>query len=308
MRHRSAALVALAAVVAALVVYPEFASGYGVRATLQVFMWIVLAGSWNLISGLTGYVSFGHVAFFGAGAYTGAILVAKAGWSWGAAALAGGLAACVLALVIGYPCLRLKGPYFAIAMLGLNEVLRALVSYFEGLTGGGNGLSLPTLDATVPIYYVMGASAALVTLATYVIITSRFGLRLMTIREDEVAAEAMGIDTARHKLYAFLLSAAGPGVAGALTARDQGYIEPISVFPLATTITMIVMVLFGGKGTVWGPVLGAVVLFVAQEVVWARYPYVYPLLFGAIIIVVVLLMPRGVLGLLQIRYRLPRTI
>ncbi len=82
MRHRSAALVALAAVVAALVVYPEFASGYGVRATLQVFMWIVLAGSWNLISGLTGYVSFGHVAFFGAGAYTGAILVAKAGWSW----------------------------------------------------------------------------------------------------------------------------------------------------------------------------------------------------------------------------------
>src|SRR5438046_3839720 len=111
----------------------------------------------------------------------------------------------------------------------------------------------------------MGASAASVTLLTYVIITSRFVLRLMSIREDEVAAEAMGIDTARHKLYAFLLSAAGPGIAGALTARDQGYIEPISVFPLATTITMIVMVLFGGKGTVWGPVLGAVVLFVAQD-------------------------------------------
>jgi branched-chain amino acid transport system permease protein len=305
---RLAALAALAAVTVALAVYPEFGSGYGVRSTLQVFMWIVLASSWNLISGLTGYVSFGHVAFFGAGAYTGAILIAKAGWPWGLAALAGGLGACVLALVIGYPCLRLKGPYFAIAMLGLNEVLRALVSYFEDLTGGGNGLSLPTLDATVPIYYVMGASAALVTAVTYVIITSRFGLRLMTIREDEVAAEAMGIDTARHKLYAFLLSAAGPGVAGALTARDQGYIEPISVFPLATTITMIVMVLFGGKGTVWGPVLGAVVLFVAQEIVWARYPYVHPLLFGVIIIAVVLMMPRGVLGLLQIRYRLPRTI
>jgi branched-chain amino acid transport system permease protein len=218
------------------------------------------------------------------------------------------VAACLLAIVIGYPCLRLKGPYFAIAMLGLNEVLRALVSYFEGLTGGGSGLSLPTLDATIPIYYAMGLTAVTVTLVTYLILTSRFGLRLMTIREDEVAAEAMGIDTARHKLGAFLLSAAGPGIAGALTARDQGYIEPVSVFPLAMTITMIVMALFGGKGTVWGPVLGATVLFVVQELVWARFPYLHQLLFGAIIVAVVLLMPRGVLGILQIKYRLPRTI
>jgi branched-chain amino acid transport system permease protein len=305
---RGVVLSALTVLVAALAFYPMVGTGYGVRATLQVFMWIALAGSWNLISGLTGYVSFGHVAFFGAGAYTGAILVATAGWPWPAAAAAGGAAACVLALLIGYPCLRLKGPYFAIAMLGLNEVLRALVSYFEGLTGGGNGLSLPTLDATRSIYYVMGGLAIAVTAMTYMIITSRFGLRLMTIREDEVAAEAMGIDTFRHKLAAFLLSAVGPGVAGALTARDQGYIEPLSVFPLAVTVTMIVMVLFGGKGTVWGPVLGAVALFVIQEIVWARYPYVHPLLFGAIIVAVVLLMPRGILGLLQLKYRLPRTI
>jgi branched-chain amino acid transport system permease protein len=88
----------------------------------------------------------------------------------------------------------------------------------------------------------------------------------------------------------------------------MGYIEPISVFPLATTITMIVMVLFGGKGTVWGPVLGAAALFAFQEAVWARFIYLHQLLFGAIIVAVVLLMPRGVLGLLQIRYRLPRTI
>ena len=293
---------------AALAAYPVFGTGYGVRSMQQIFMWIALAGSWNLISGLTGYVSFGHVAFFGAGAYAGAILVAGAGWPWPLAALAGGAAAIVLAVVIGYPCLRLKGPYFAIAMLGLNEVLRALVSYFEGLTGGGNGLSLPTLDASVPIYYVMGVLAVAVTAMAWVIVTSRFGMRLMTIREDEVAAEAMGIDTFHHKLAALLLSAVGPGVAGALMARDQGYIEPVSVFPLAITVTMIVMALFGGKGTVFGPVLGAVVLFVAQEIVWASYPYFHPLLFGAIIVAVVLLMPRGVLGLLQQRYRLPRTI
>ena len=299
---------ALVVVLLALAAYPAFGTGYGRRAMLQIFMWIALAGSWNLISGLTGYVSFGHVAFFGAGAYAGAILIASAGWGWPVAALAGGAAAGLLALIIGWPCLRLKGPYFAIAMLGLNEVLRALVSYFEGLTGGGNGLSMPTLDATVPIYYAMGLTAVIVTLGARLIIGSRFGLRLMTIREDEVAAEAMGIHTFRHKLIAFLLSSIGPGVAGALAARDQGYIEPLSVFPLATTITMIVMTLFGGKGTVWGPVLGAVVLFVAQEIVWARYPYIHPLLFGAIIVAVVLAMPRGVLGLVQRKYRLPRTI
>src|ERR1700740_518550 len=212
------------------------ASGYGIRFMLQLFMWIALASSWNLISGLTGYVSFGHVSFFGIGAYAGAILIATAGWSWPLAALGGRIAACWRALVIGYPCLRLKGPYFAIAMLGLNEVLRALVSYFEGLTGGGLGLSLPTLQATLPIYYVRAATAAAVTLLTYVVVTSRFGLRLMTIREDEVAAEAMGIDTFRHKLGALLLSAVGPGIVGGLAARDQGYIEPVSVFPLATTI------------------------------------------------------------------------
>jgi branched-chain amino acid transport system permease protein len=271
-------------------------------------MWIALAQSWNLISGLTGYVSFGHVAFFGMGAYTAAILIGTLGWPWLLACLAGGVMAMVLALVIGWPCLRLKGPYFAIAMLGLNEVLRVIVSYYEGLTGGGSGLSLPTLHASVPIYYAMGLVALSVTGLTYVIITSRFGLRLMTIREDEVAAEAMGIDTFRYKLYAFLLSAVAPGIVGGLAARDQGYIEPTSVFPLITTITMIVMALFGGKGTIWGPVLGAVLLFTFQELVWARFIYLHQLLFGAIIVGVVLLMPRGILGVLQMRYNLPRTI
>jgi branched-chain amino acid transport system permease protein len=298
----------LAVMVAGLALYPATATGYGIRFMLQLFMWITLAQSWNLISGLTGYVSFGHVAFFGMGAYTAGILIAKVGWPWLGACLVAGAAAALLALVIGWPCLRLKGPYFAISMLGLNEVLRVAVSYYEGLTGGGNGLSLPTLYASVPIYYAMGLLALAVTGLAYVIVTSRFGLRLMTIREDEVAAEAMGIDTFRYKLYAFLLSAVAPGIAGGLAARDQGYIEPISVFPLITTITMIVMALFGGKGTIWGPVLGAVILFTFQELVWARYIYIHQLLFGAVIVVVVLLMPRGILGVLQQKYNLPRTI
>ncbi len=301
-------LVGLAVVLLVLAFYPTRGTGYGIRTMLQLFMWITLAQSWNLISGLTGYVSFGHVAFFGMGAYTAGILIAKLGWPWLVACLAGGVMAMVLALAIGWPCLRLKGPYFAISMLGLNEVLRVIVSYYEGLTGGGNGLSLPTLHVSVPIYYAMGLVAAGVTALTYWIVTSRFGLRLMTIREDEVAAEAMGIDTLRYKLYAFMLSAVGPGIVGGLSARDQGYIEPISVFPLIMTITMIVMALFGGKGTIWGPVLGATVLFAFQEVVWARFIYLHQLLFGAIIVTVVLMMPRGILGVLQQKYNLPRTI
>jgi branched-chain amino acid transport system permease protein len=300
--------VLLIAALAGAAAYPHVASGYGVRVMLQLFMWIALAQSWNLMSGLTGYVSFGHVAFFGTGAYTTAILIADLGWPWPLAALMGGVVAAFLALVIGWPCLRLKGPYFAIAMLGLNEVLRVVVSYFEGLTGGGLGLSLPTLDASVPIYYVMGLVAVAVTALTALIVTWRFGLRLMTIREDEVAAEAMGIDTFRYKLYAFLLSAVGPGIVGGLAARDQGYIEPISVFPLVMTITMIVMALFGGTGTIWGPVLGAVVLFTFQELVWAHFIYAHQVLLGAIIVGVVLAMPRGVLGALQQKYNLPRTL
>jgi branched-chain amino acid transport system permease protein len=300
--------VALGLLAVGLALYPTQATGYGIRVMLQVFMWVALAQSWNLISGLTGYVSFGHVVFFGTGAYASSLLIVKAGWPWPLACLGGGATAAALALVMGWPCLRLKGPYFAIAMLGLNEVLRVIVSYFEGLTGGGNGLSLPTLQASVEIYYAMGIVAAAVTSLAYVIVTSRFGLRLMTIREDEVAAEAMGIDTLRYKLYAFLLSAVGPGIVGGLSARDQGYIEPISVFPLIMTITMIVMALFGGKGTIWGPVLGAVLLFSFQEMVWARFIYLHQLLFGAIIVAVVLLMPRGILGVLQQKYNLPRTV
>ncbi len=291
-----------------LALYPSIATGYGIRFMLQLFMWVALAQSWNLVSGLTGYVSFGHVAFFGTGAYTAGILVTAHGWHWVTASLGGGVLAVILAAIIGYPCLRLKGPYFAISMLGLNEVMRVLVSYFEGLTGGGLGLSLPTLYASVQIYYAMGLAALAVTVAAHFIITSRFGLRLMTIREDEIAAEAMGIDTARYKFYAFLLSAFFPGVVGGFFARDQGYIEPISVFPLITTITMIVMALFGGKGTIWGPVLGAVTLFVFEELVWARFLFFHEILFGAIIVFVVLLMPKGILGVLQERYHLPRTV
>lgn len=293
---------------AGLAIMPFFVTNYIVTFAIQIFMWIALAQSWNLISGLTGYVSFGHVAFFGTGAYTAAILISKAGWHWFPASLMGSVTAPLLAFIIGYPCLRLKGPYFAIAMLGLNEVLRALVSYFEDFTGGGNGISLPPIAELQPVYYAMGGVALGVVLVTWRILTSRFGLRLISIREDELAAESMGINTARLKLYAFLLSAAFPGIAGGFFAWYSSHIEPLGTFPLLTTITMIIMCLFGGKGTVFGPVLGASILSIFQELVWARFLFIHQAIFGALIVAVVLLMPKGILGVLQERYRLPRTI
>jgi len=300
--------VIVVAILTGLGIMPFYVSNYVVTFALQIFMWIALAESWNLISGLTGYVSFGHVAFFGTGAYTAAILITKLGWHWLPASLVGSVTAAILALIIGYPCLRLKGPYFAISMLGLNEVVRALVSYFDRLTGGGSGITLSPMNTILPLYYAMGGVALAGLVITYWTITSRFGLRLLSIRENEVAAEAMGIPTAALKLYAFLISAALPGIVGGFYARYVSHIEPLGTFPLITTITMIVMCLFGGRGTIFGPVLGATLLSLFQEWAWSRFLYFHEAIFGAIIVLVILLMPRGILGVLQQRFRLPRVV
>jgi branched-chain amino acid transport system permease protein len=183
----------------------------------------------------------------------------------------------------------------------------AKTPFWDLCTHVGGSLGFSQTPKYTSLFWVTLAAVITVVVALR-IKRSTFGRAFLSIREDEVAAEAMGIDTLRYKLYAFLLSAVGPGIVGGLSARDQGYIEPISVFPLIMTITMIVMALFGGKGTIWGPVLGAVLLFTFQEMVWARFVYLHQLLFGAIIVAVVLLMPRGILGVLQQRYNLPRTV
>jgi branched-chain amino acid transport system permease protein len=298
--------VVLLLVAAALVALPFQATQYRITQFLQLFMWIALAGSWNIISGYTGYVSFGHVAFFGMGAYTAALLISRLGAHWVLASTAAGGAAAILAAAIGWPCLRLKGPYFAIAMLGLNEVMRIIASSWESLTKGGTGITLPPVLNIVPLYFAMGLTALGVACLSRAIVRSKFGLRLIAIREDEVAAEAMGINTARHKLAAFMLSAVGPGMVGGLFADYTSYIEPVSVFPVLITVTMIIMTLFGGQGTVLGPVIGATVLYFFQDYVWARFLFLHQTLFGALIVAVVLYMPRGMMGLLRDRGWVPR--
>jgi branched-chain amino acid transport system permease protein len=299
-------LVGLGLVVLAIaLVLPAVAIPYFVSLGLSVAMFTALAQSWNLISGFTGYVSFGHVAFFGTGAYTAAILIVRLQWYWIPAALLGGLTAVLLALVIGLPCLRLKGPYFAIAMLGLSQVLRIVVLLWDSMTQGGSGIYLPPAKAITPYYYGMVTVALVTSGVAALVARSQFGLRLLAIREDEVAAEAVGINAPRHKILAFLLSALPSGIVGGIYAPYVAFLEPLSTFETLITIQMIVMTMLGGRATAAGPVLGAVFLTLAGEFVWARFPFVHQALFGVLILTVVLWMPNGVIGVLRDRGWLP---
>jgi branched-chain amino acid transport system permease protein len=301
------AAAALAAAAGLLLTIPLWGSGYVVSLVLLTFMYTALAASWNLMSGFTGYVSFGHAAFFGIGAYAAGILLVRRLVPWPGATLAAGVAAAGLALLLGFPALRLRGPYFAIAMLGLAETVRVLVTVAEPLTGGGKGLTLPPTLNLTPAYYAMGALAALVVATTYVTATAPAGLRLLAIREDETAAEVGGVPTTRYKLSAFCASAAFAGAAGGLYAWYAGYIDPATVFASGLTVRAIAMTMFGGQGTVWGPVIGAAVLTYTGEAFWARFPFLHTALFGAMIVGILLFLPGGVIALCQARGWLPRS-
>ncbi len=311
MRWGVTAPVLLALGVLMLATLPLWGTGYVLSLLFLTFMYAAMASSWNLISGYTGYVSFGHAAFFGIGAYTSGILLTKKlaqlSAPWPVAVLVAGVVAALLALVLGYPALRLRGPYFAIAMLGLAEAVRVAVTLAEPLTGGGKGLSLPPALVDVPAYYAMGLLAMVAVALTHVVATSPVGLRLLSIREDEVAAEVVGVRTTVYKLVTFCVSAAIAGIAGGLYAWKQSYIDPTTVFAAGLTVRAITMTMFGGQGTVWGPVIGAVVLTYTGEQLWARFPFLHTALFGGMIIVILLFLPGGVIALLQERGWLPRS-
>jgi branched-chain amino acid transport system permease protein len=286
---------------------PYVASAYVVSLLFLLFMWVALASSWNLLSGYTGYVSFGHAGFFGVGAYTAAILIFRLQWEWWLACLAAGVLCTTLGVVIGWPALRLRGPYFAIALLGLSEVGRIVAVVWEPLTRGGLGISLPPTAELLPDYYAMLALAVTATALVYWIANSKIGLRLLAIREDETAAEVVGVPTTRYKLLAFTLSAFFSGVAVGLYAWHVSYIDPGAVFAVSISVRTIASAMFGGAGTVFGPVIGALLLNLLAEVLWVRFPFFHPVLFGGLIILILLVMPGGIIALLQQRGILPRS-
>lgn len=287
------ALVALGLVLALL---PPALSVYLRSFALFTMMYVVLALSWNIISGFTGYTSFGHVIFYGIGAYACAILVADHGWHWLPTLLVAAGVAAAVGVALGYPVLRLKGPYFAIAMLGAAEGMRVVATVWDGLTHGGLGISLPSVENSIATYYAMLGLMLITIGVAYAIGHSRFGIRLNAIREDEVAAEALGINATAYKLAAFALSAVFPAVAGGIQAYKVLYIDPPSVFFVQITIAMALMSMLGGKGTVVGPIVGAVLLYSAQELTWVNFPTAHLIAYGLFIVIVARFMPRGLVG------------
>ncbi len=296
---RRIGIVAAAPGILGVLLLPRFASDYIVGFAFSMFLFLIMAYGWNLISGYTGYLSFGQISFFGLGAYTMAILVFRLHWPWPLGVLCGSGAAVILAAPLGWLMLRLRGPYFALGMLGFVQVLFMVASAASSLTGGGEGIYLPPEASLHPLYYSAATMVAAGILTTWAIERSAFGLRLQGIREDELAAEAMGVNTTRNKLAAFVLSAVFPAVAGGLYAWRLSYIDPASAFPGQYEMQSILMTIFGGAGTIWGPLLGGAALSIMGEVIWARFAEVHLFLFGFLIVMVLLFMPEGVIPLLR---------
>jgi branched-chain amino acid transport system permease protein len=184
-------------------------------------------------------------------------------------------------------------------MLGLSELARIVVTAWDSLTRGGIGVFLPILRDTRPNYYAMLALTVVAVVVSYFVGSSGFGLKLRSIRDDEVAAQAMGINTTFYKMAAFVISSFFPGVAGAIYARHVGFIDPVTVFAVIWSIRSIATAIVGGQGTILGPIIGAVVLTLVSEEVWAQDPNLYQVIFGGIIVLVVIFMPGGLIALLQ---------
>ena len=218
------------------------------------------------------------------------------GWHWIPTLFVGMLVGFFVSILIGFPVLRLKGPYFAIAMLGAAEGTRVIVINWKSLTHGGLGISFSNVENSFETYHAMLVLMLVTILVSYWVGHSRFGIRLNAIREDEVAAESLGVNTTFYKLAAFALSAIFPAAAGGIQAYKLLYIDPEAVFFILVTIYMKIFAMFGGKGTVIGPIIGAIILYSVQELTWVHFPTAHLITFGVFIILVARFMPRGLMG------------
>lgn len=276
---------------------PFWGSEYAVSFSIQMLEFMILAYSWNLIGGYAGYTHFGQVCFFGVGGYVGALLIQHTGMPWYAAVPMAALAGVLLAIPLGSAMLRLKGPYFAIGMFGLARVLESFVLGFDSITQGGTGLYLTPLDSLRPVYFALVGLAVVMMLATWRLDNSRLGLKLLAIREDEQAADALGVRTSVLKIGTFVVSAIAPAAVGCMHAVYLGFIDPPTAFSPTVELTTIAIVLLGGMGTVFGPLVGAIVLSVVNELLWARFPESYLAIVGTLVLFAVLFMPRGIVNL-----------
>jgi branched-chain amino acid transport system permease protein len=288
----SAGLAAVALLAAGV---PMIGSSYVTGIGFSLFMWIALAQSWIILSGMAGYISLGHVVFAGIGAYV-MVLGFNVVPLWLAVPVAA-LAAGGFAAIIGYPVLRVRGPYFVILTFGVAEFVRYGVINIESALGTFSRLLLgaPSIDA---LYWMMAALAAIATSTAYVVRRSRLGRGLIAIREDEAAAETIGVPVARYKIYGFVLSAAIPGAVGAVLILRTGYFEASQAFDPVVSFTVVTMAIIGGSDDARGPILGAAFLLLISELLWASLPQLYMIILGALLVIFVVAAPNGMVGLL----------
>lgn len=275
-------------------------SGYLVTVLITIGIYVILALSLNMITGYAGQISLGHAAFMGIGAYTSALLYTKAGFSFWPAFLLAGLVTGLVGAVLAIPCLRVREDFLAITTMGINFVVEAVFLYipFFGAGMGIGGIDPPSIlgkEISKPGFLLLVIIVILVVIAVdRLLIRSWIGLAWSAIREDEEAAGAMAIDVVRSKVLAFTLGSAGAGLAGSLYAHFLTFIMPVN-FNFGQSIVILSMVVFGGIGTLRGPIVGAIVLGALPEISRPAMEY-RTLLYGILLLLLMRFQPDGILG------------
>jgi branched-chain amino acid transport system permease protein len=283
---------------------PLFLEGYWIRVISSIFMYAIVTGALNIIAGFAGYAAFGNIVFFGIGAYTTAMVMLRVGFPWWSGVFFGAILAAFFAILVGLPILRLRGHYFAIATLGINRAVEQIALDWGSFTGGGKGLTLPLPQMEIQsfyamIYFILFGLLLLTVLTNSVIARSRLGYALRAIRDNEDAAEASGIFAPTCKVIAWAISAFITGLTGGVFAYWFSFIEPATVFDIMIAVKAFVMMMLGGAGTVFGPIIGAFLLELISETVWGQFLTVHMLILGIIVIGVIVFIPRGLLDLLR---------
>ncbi len=289
-------------VAAVLAVLPLIGlSTYMMHILILVIMWSVIGMAWNLLGGYCGQVSFGHAAFFGIGAYTAGILYFKGGLSaWWGLPLSIFFVA-LASLIIGYVTLRLRGPFFALGTLAIGEVCRVTAENLRDFTQGTLGIMLQqrTWVEKTWYYYIILGIAIITFVVIKRIINSKMGYYFVAIREDQDAAESLGINTTLYKTIALVLSGVFTGLAGAFYTNYMGYIDPEVVFALHDiSIITIMVVMVGGVATFWGPVVGAVIMVLLAELIRSipKLGAAHQTMFGILLILIIIFLPNGIVG------------
>jgi branched-chain amino acid transport system permease protein len=287
-----------AGAVAGFAALPWLGSDALIQFGINTLLLAVLAQGWNIIGGYTGYASFGNSVFYGLGSYGVAIAMVQWHLPFAAGLGFGAVLAVLFALSLGAAVLRLRGHYFAIATLAMSAVMAAIVSNIP-LAGQNIGLVLPPLNNDRLFYELALGLLVLATLTVYWLTRSRFGFGLIAIRENEEGAAVMGVNTTLYKVLAFALSGFFSALAGGIHAYWITFLDPESAFDISLNVKMIIMAVFGGPGTVLGPIVGAISLSAISEFLSSEVTNIAGLFFGVVIVAAVVLMPRGLADIVR---------